>query len=43
MPSFGFEPRKTVKLIDNGICFADTDQIEKAVSKLIKTAKGNEV
>ena len=41
MPSFGFEPRKTVKLIDNGICVANNDQIKKAVGKLIKTAKGN--
>ena len=32
----------TVKLIGNGICVGNTDQIEKVVNELIRKAKGNQ-
>ena len=39
--SLTFETRKQVKLIGNGVCVENTDQIQKVVNELMRKAKGN--
>ena len=39
--SLTFETRKQVKLIGNGVCVENTDQIQRVVNELMRKAKGN--